>query len=87
MTKNTRRGARRLILPGSTGIGNSHENTLLPHTVGELTRLGISPREVALDGGFQPGPTNTALESLAPKTVFIAGRQEPTPDTAQVVSG
>ena len=24
-----------------------------------------------------PGPTNTALERLQPKTVFIAGRQEP----------
>jgi IS5 family transposase len=24
-----------------------------------------------------PGPTNNALEDLAPKTVFIAGRQEP----------
>jgi IS5 family transposase len=78
VTEHTRRGARGLILPGSTGIGNSHENTLLPHTVGELTRLGISPREVALDGGFQPGPTNTALEPLASRTVFIAGRQEPT---------
>jgi len=50
---------------------------LLPQTVAELQRLGITPREVALDGGFQPGPTNHALEDLAPKTVFIAGRQEP----------
>src|SRR5215204_5965670 len=43
----------------------------------ELERLGISPKEVALDGGFMPGPTNTALADLAPKTVFIAGRQQP----------
>ncbi len=83
MTEHTGRGGRGLILPGSTGIGNSHENTL-PQTVGELTRLGISPLEVALDGGFQPGPTNSALEPLAPKTVFIAGRQEPPPDTPNV---
>ena len=34
-------------------------------------------REVALDGGFNAGPTNTALEDLQPKNVFIAGRQEP----------
>ena len=40
--------------------------------------MGISPREVALDGGFMPTPTNTALADLAPTTVFIAGRQEPT---------
>ena len=25
-----------------------------------------------------PGPTNSALEDLAPEQVFIAGRQEPT---------
>jgi len=36
----------------------------------------LSP-EVALDGGFMSGPTNTALEDLTPKQVFIAGRQEP----------
>jgi transposase, IS5 family len=66
-----------LILPASTQAGNPSENTLLPGTVAELTRLGISPREVALDGAFMPTPTNTELEDLAPKTVFIAGRQEP----------
>jgi hypothetical protein len=53
------------------------ENTLLPHTVAELRRLGISPREVALDGGFQPGPTNDALGELRPERTFIAGRQPP----------
>jgi IS5 family transposase len=77
VTENTRRGARGLILPASRQVGNPHENTLLPDTVAELQRLGIAPREVALDGGFQPGPSNSALADLAPKTVFIAGRQEP----------
>ena len=77
VTENTKRGARGLILPASTEIGNPSENTLLPSTVAELKRLGISPREVALDGGFMPGPTNSALEDLAPERVFIAGRQEP----------
>ena len=77
VTENTKRGARGLILPASTTVGNPAENTLLPDTVAELARLGISPREVALDGGFMPGPTNSALADLAPKTVFIAGRQEP----------
>ena len=33
-------------------------------TVAELERLGITPREVALDGGFKAGPTNTALADL-----------------------
>jgi IS5 family transposase len=77
VTEHTKPGARGLILPASTAPGNPQECALLPNTVGELKRLGISPREVALDGGFQPGPTNSALADLAPKTVFIAGRQEP----------
>ncbi len=77
VTENTKPGARGLILPASSALGSRAENALLPGTVAELTRLGISPREVALDGGFMPGPTNSALEDLTPKQVFIAGRQEP----------
>jgi transposase, IS5 family len=77
VTENTKRGARGLILPASTQVGNPAENTLLPGTVAELERLAIRPREVALDGGFMPGPTSQALEQLEPERVFIAGRQEP----------
>ncbi len=77
VTENTRRGARGLILPSSNAPGNPQEVVLFPKTVAELGRLGISPLEVALDGGFQPGPTNSELTDLAPKTVYIAGRQEP----------
>ena len=77
VTENTKRGARGLILPATTQIGNPSENTLLPGTVAELQRLGIAPREITLDGGFMPAPTNTALADLQPKTVFIARRQEP----------
>jgi IS5 family transposase len=76
VTESTKRGARGLILPASTAPGNPAENALLPDTVAELTRLGISPREVALDGAFMPGPTNEALAELAPERVFISGRQE-----------
>jgi transposase, IS5 family len=77
VTENTKPGARGLILPASTALGNPQEVVLFPGTVAELTRLGITPREVALDAGFQPGPTNAALEDLQPETVFIAGRQQP----------
>ena len=77
VTENTKRGARGLILPASTAPGNPAENALLPATVEELKRLGISPREVALDGGFMPAPTNQALAELAPDRMFISGRQEP----------
>ena len=61
VTEHTKRGARGLILPASHQIGNPSENTLLPDTVAELLRLGIKPREIAVDGGFQPTPTNAAL--------------------------
>jgi IS5 family transposase len=77
VTEHTKRGARGLILPASHQIGNPSENTLLPGTVAELRRLGIRPREIAVDGGFMPAPTNAAVAELGAKTVFIAGRQEP----------
>ena len=77
VTEHTKKGARGLILPASTELGNPAEDTLLPHTVAELERLGIRVREAAFDGGFNVGPTNTALEDLQPSNVFIAGRQEP----------
>jgi IS5 family transposase len=77
VTENTRRGARGLILPAVTQVGNPGEDTLLPDTIAELKRLGISPKEVALDGGFNVGPTREALEHLAPDRVFISGRQQP----------
>jgi IS5 family transposase len=77
VTENTKRGARGLIVPAATAIGNPGEDALLPQTIAELKRLGISPREVAVDGGFNIGPTTQALEDLAPERVFIAGRQQP----------
>lgn len=64
ITPNTRRGARGLILPAATQIGNPAENTLLHTTAGELRRLGLRPRELALDGGFVPGPTNSTLPDI-----------------------
>ena len=77
VTEHTKRGARGLILPASTELGNPAEETLLPGTIAELQRLGIRPREIAVDGAFKPAPTNTAFAGLQPKQVFIAGRQEP----------
>jgi IS5 family transposase len=77
VTENTKRGARGLILPSASAPGNPGENALLPTTVTELTRLQISPREIALDGGFQRGPTSDSLAALAPERVFISGRQQP----------
>ena len=79
ITEHTRRGARGLILATSTRLGNPPEDALLPDTIAQLTRLKITPREIALDGGFNPGPTHQALHDhdLTPERVFIAGRQQP----------
>lgn len=75
VTAHTRRGARGFLLPPASAIGAPNETELLPATAAELDRLAIHPREVALDGGFEPTTTNPALPANA--AVFIAGRQHP----------
>jgi IS5 family transposase len=77
VTQNTKRGARGFILPGATAPGNPPESRLLPDTTAELQQLGLRPKEVALDGGFQQRPTAEALQELSPERVFIAGRCQP----------
>jgi transposase, IS5 family len=77
VTQNARRGARGFILPAPTKLGNPPENSLLPDTTSELQRLGLRPREVGLDGGFEQRPTAEALQELEPDRVFIAGRKQP----------
>src|SRR5215212_6333651 len=77
VTANTRRGARGYLLPAATAAGNPGENRLLAQTAAELDRLGLRPREVALDGGFVSGPTAQTLARLAPTRTFISGRAEP----------
>ena len=77
MTANTKAGARGFILPPATAPGNPGENELLPNTVAELERLGLSPREVAVDGGFQTRASQEALAALAPERIYIAGRASP----------
>jgi IS5 family transposase len=73
LCENTRRGARGLILPLATQIGSPNESHLLPATGRRLDELGLRPRELALDGGFQPG---SVTEHLPPADrTFIAGRQ------------
>jgi len=77
VTANTRRGARGYVLPAASAPGNPGEDRLLEQTAAELDRLGLAPREVAVDGGFVPGPTNQTLTALAPRRTFISGRAEP----------
>ena len=77
VTPNTKRGARGLILPAPSLPGNPGEDTLLPQTAIEIKQHGLSPKEVALDGGFNVGPTTDTLDDLEPERVFISGRQQP----------
>jgi IS5 family transposase len=77
ITPNTKTGARGLVLPAASLPGNPGENQLLPQTVSELQRLGLSPKEVALDGGFAVCATTDSLSDLAPERVFISGRHQP----------
>jgi IS5 family transposase len=71
--KNTRRGARGLIVPVATQIGSPNEPDLLPTTAAELERVNLRPRELAFDGGFFPLGVAEALPG--PDRVFVAGRQ------------
>jgi len=73
VTENTRRGARGLILPAPTQIGSPNEADLLGATADELRSASLIPRDVALDGGFAPGPVAEQLPDAT--KVFIAGRQ------------
>jgi len=75
LCENTRRGARGLILPASTGIGSLHESQLLPATGKRLKDHQLRPREIALDGGFQPGPVRAHLPE--PDRLFISGHHAP----------
>ena len=79
LCENTRRGARGLILPLATGIGSPNESQPAPaDRPTRLDDLGWRPREIALDGGFQPGPVARSF-SPPPERLFIAGRTRPAP--------
>jgi IS5 family transposase len=73
LTESTRRGARGLILPAATRIGAPAESDLLPATGVDMARLGLHPRELALDGGFFPSGVAEHLPGV--RRAFIAGRQ------------
>jgi transposase, IS5 family len=75
LCENTRRGARGLLLPVSTGIGSLNESHLLPATGQRLHQLNLRPREIALDGGFTPGPVHAHLPE--PDRLFISGHHAP----------
>lgn len=47
---------------------------MLPATTAELSRLRLTPREAASDGGFPVEGVNAALPNT---DVFVAGQQQP----------
>ena len=75
LCENTRTGARGLIVPLATQIGSPNESHLLPNTGQHLARLGLRPREIALDGGFDRGPVSQHLPE--PERLLIAGKHAP----------
>lgn len=76
LTASTKRGSRGLVVPPATAPGNPGENTLLPQTVAAISRLGLRPKEIALDGGFGHLKSDGQLAALDPKRVFVSGRRE-----------
>ncbi|MGH2963738.1 MAG: transposase [Solirubrobacterales bacterium] len=76
LTPSTKPGARGLIVPAASALGNPGENTLLPETVAEIEGLGLRPKEVALDGGFGHLKSDRQLACLEPERVFVSGRRE-----------
>jgi len=75
LTEHTGPGVRGFLLPPKSGIGSPNETELLPETMAELGRSRLKPRELAFDGGFEPGATNRLLPEGT--EAFIAGRQQP----------
>ena len=75
ITANTKRGARGFVLPPKSQTGTRRRTRCCPTPRPRLKNLNITLKEIVLDGGFMPTPTNTTLEDLA-DTIHIAGRQE-----------
>jgi len=63
---------RGLILPPKLRAGSTHDNQLLPQTVGELVDLDLTIREAAFDAGFGSNATAVAMPEVG-ADVFIAG--------------
>jgi transposase, IS5 family len=75
VTPNTKPGTRGFVVPPVSAPGNPGENKLLPTTMLELHRLGLRPRQVALDGGFQTKASTEELKGEAQRTATSPTRQ------------
>jgi transposase, IS5 family len=61
----------------SSRPGNASGELAAQHPRPTFWHPQLRPREVALDGGFLPGPTAQSLAGLTPARTFIAGWAEP----------
>jgi hypothetical protein len=77
VTPNTKAGARGFIRGKSSFSPGLPEAVTGGRTVAELRALRLSPKEVALDGGFQRRASAEAFAPLQPERTFIAGRASP----------
>ena len=78
MTEHTKRGARGLILPASTQLGNPAEETLLARHGRRARAAGDHGRERSpWTAGSSPARPTPRSRTWHPRQVFIAGRQEP----------
>lgn len=75
VTRNTRRGARGLLLPPTVAVGNAPENKLLSETVAELIALDLKPPEAVFDGGFTRRATVAEMAPVGSQ-VFIVGSKQ-----------
>ena len=75
LTPNTRHGARGLLVPPTSAIGNPHEDTLLPTTVAQVIGLDLRPAEAVFDRGFTTKATLATMAGLGSK-IFIAGSSQ-----------
>src|SRR3954452_11711220 len=82
LCENTRRGARGLILPVATQIGSPNEPELVEHTGARLAALNLRPRELALDGGFQPARSSSTCRRRNERSSPAASRPAPRRPTA-----
>lgn len=77
VTRNTKKGARGLLLPPKLQPGSTHENTLLDQTVKELETLGLAPKEAVFDAGFAVQRTTETMHGVNKDMhLFIAGNED-----------
>ena len=85
ITPNTKRGARGLILPAASLPGNPGENTLLPNTVAELDRLGLTPKRSRWTAASRSPRRPSSSKTSDPTACSSPGASNPAPGAPNAV--